>query len=92
MIHILVTLTVADLATFLREYRALADVQYRAHGWRRSQVSQVEDDEKEVVLLLGWEDRAAFEGFLKDPTVWQTMTGIGTPKVTFLKDIGEFSR
>lgn len=92
MVHILVRLTVADLPRFLSEYASLTDVQYRAHGWRRSDVFQVVDDEHEVVLLLGWDDRASFENFLKDPTVWQKMTGTGEPKIAFLKAIGEFSR
>jgi hypothetical protein len=31
-------------------------------------------------------------GFLEDPTVWKTVSGVGAPKITFLKEIGEFSR
>jgi heme-degrading monooxygenase HmoA len=91
MLHVLIRLTVVDMPTFLKEYATITNVQYRAHGWRHSQVFQVVDSEKEVMLMLVWDDRAAFEGFLKDPTVWQTLSGIQAPKVTFLKMLGEFS-
>ena len=61
-------------------------------GWQRSLVFQVIDDEHEVVMLLGWDDRAAFESFRREPTLWQTMTGVRDHKTSLLKEVGEFSR
>ena len=62
------------------------------HGSQKSQVFGVSDDPGRVTILFDWESREAFEGFLNDPAVKETMKSSGTipsPKFTFLSRIAE---
>ena len=93
MIYILAKMTVEDLPKFFSAYSSIGAVQRRKHACRHSELVRVSDQKNQVVLLLARESRAAYDGFLKDPTVRETLQASGTlgaPELTFLDKIGEF--
>ena len=51
------------------------------------------DEENRAIVLLEWESREAFEGFLADAAVRESMQAggaVGRPEFTFLDIVAEF--
>jgi heme-degrading monooxygenase HmoA len=93
MIHILGKVTHTDLARFIATFATRSAPLRRQHGSHRAQVFAVRDEENRAIVLLEWESRAAFEGFLADPAVREAMQAggtIGLPEFTFLDKVAEF--
>ncbi len=94
MVHILAEVSVEDLPKFMGVFSTRGAEMRRKHGSHRAQIFKVEEESNQVVVLFEWESREAFEGFLEDPTVRETMQSSGTrgrPKFTFLEKVGELT-
>lgn len=92
MIHILGKVTYEDLPKFVGIFSTSSAAFRRQHGSIRSQVFTITDEENRAIVLLEWESREAFEGFLADPAIRDAMRASGTvgrPEFTFLDKIVE---
>lgn len=93
MIHILVTVSMADLPTFLGTFSTRGALLRQQHGSKGSTVFQVQEQDGKALILFQWESKAAFEGFLSDPDVRESMKTSGTmgpPEITFLTELAQF--
>lgn len=93
MIHVLGRVRMGDLATFLSSFATRGAEARRQHGGLGSQVFRVSDEANQVVVLLTWESRDAFEAFRTNPAVREAMRAGGVtepPKFTFLDKVGDF--
>ena len=93
MVHILARVAIEDLPHFISVFSTRGAAMRRQHGSRSSQVFKVSAEENRLVILFEWESREAFEGFLNDPVVKETMKSSGTtapPEFTFLEKVAEF--
>ena len=93
MIYILTRAAVADIARFTEVFGARGLEMRQKHGCLHSQLFKILDQDNQVTALFEWESRAAFEGFLADPMVRETMQSGGTlapPTFIFLEKLGEF--
>lgn len=92
MIHILASLTYEDLPRFIGIFSTHGAALRRQHGCQRSQVFTVDGGENRALVLFEWSSREAFEGFLADPVVRETMQSSGTvgrPEFTFLGAVAD---
>lgn len=93
MVHILGKVGHGDLARFIAVFATRGAALRRQHGSRSAQVFAVGDEENRAIVLLEWESREAFEGFLADPAVREAMQaggGVGRPEFTYLDKVAEF--
>jgi heme-degrading monooxygenase HmoA len=93
MIHILGKVAHADLARFIATFATRGAELRRQHGSHRAQLFAIRDEEHRAIVLLEWESRAAFETFLADPAVRESMQAggaTGRPEFTYLDKIAEF--
>ncbi len=93
MIHILGKVSHSDLARFIATFATRSAPLRRKHGSHHAQVFAVRDEENRAIVLLEWESREAFEAFLADPTVRESMQSggtIGLPEFTFLDKVADF--
>lgn len=93
MIHIMGKVGHADLARFIGIFATRGAALRRKHGSHRATVFAVRDEENRAIVLLEWESREAFEGFLADPEVRESMQAggaTGRPEFTFLDKVAEF--
>ena len=94
MVHILAKVAIEDLPKFMGVFSTRGAEMRRKHGSHRAQIFKVEEESNQMVVLFEWESREAFEGFLEDPTVRETMQSSGTqgrPEFTFLEKVGELT-
>lgn len=93
MIHVLGEVSINDLPTFISVF-ATAGAKARARrGCLGAEVFSVVEAEQKVIVLLTWESREAFEGFVNDPSVKETMKSGGTqgpPTFTLLAKVAAF--
>ena len=93
MVQVLVKVRVADFPHFIGIFSTRAASLRKKHGCRRARLFQVCGSENDVMILLDWENRPGFEGFLSDPVVKEAMKTSGTvspPEITFLELAAEF--
>lgn len=93
MIHVLGNVEIEDLQRFVGVFSTAGAEARGRHGNRGTQLYRVEGEGNRVVVLFEWESAEAFEGFLNDPTVRETMRSSGTvgpPEFTLLHKVGEF--
>jgi heme-degrading monooxygenase HmoA len=96
MIAILARAAVEGLPKFIGMFGTRGADMRRKHGGLGSTVFRDLDQENRVTILLEWESREAFEGFLNDPAVKETMQSaqsagtVGRPEFTFLEEVGAF--
>ena len=93
MIHILGKVGHEDLTRFIGVFATRGAELRRKHGSHRAQVFAVRDEENRAIVLLEWESREAFEGFLADPAVRESMQAggaAGRPEFTFLDKVADF--
>ncbi len=92
MIQVLADVQVEDLQRFIAIFATRGAEMRGKHGCLKSRIFRASDDDGRVILLLDWQSREAFDGFLQDPAVNETMKSSGTipsPKFTFLSAIAE---
>ena len=88
MIQIHAKLTIEDLPRFLGVFSTAGAEARGRHGSARSEIFAVEEDPNQVYLIFDWESREAFESFLADTTVRETMQSSGTigrPEFTIVR-------
>lgn len=103
MIHVLGRVTVKDVPHFISIFATRGAEVRRYHGSSEAQLFRVigqpqegahqPDDMQHVVVLFAWESREAFQGFLDDPNVRETMKVAGItepPEFTILEEVGLF--
>ena len=93
MIHVLGNVEIEDLQRFVGVFSTAGAEARGRHGNRGTHLYRVDGEENRVVVLFEWESEEAFEGFLNDPTVRETMRSSGTvgpPEFTVLQKVGEF--
>lgn len=93
MINILADIAVEDLQKFVGVFSTRGAKARGQHGNLHTQLYKFRDDENRLIALFEWESREAFEGFLNDAMVKETMKSGGMtrpPEFTFLEKIGEF--
>jgi quinol monooxygenase YgiN len=93
MIQILGRVSIEDLPKFISVFATRGAEMRKKHGCLMSQVFKMKNETNRVVLLFDWESKEAFEGFLNDPMVKETMKSGGTlapPEFTFLEKVAEF--
>ncbi len=93
MINILADVAIEDFDKFISFFSTRGFDARRGHGSVSSQVFKVSGEDNRVILLFEWESREAFDGFLSDPKVKETMKSSGTtrpPVFTFLEKAAEF--
>jgi heme-degrading monooxygenase HmoA len=92
-IHVLGEVSIRDLSTFISVF-ATAGAKARArHGCVGAEVFSVIEAEQKVIVLLAWESREAFEGFVGDAAVNETMKSggmQGPPTFTLLTKVASF--
>jgi heme-degrading monooxygenase HmoA len=93
MIHVLGKVSIQDLPQFISVFSTRGAEARRKHGSYGSQLFRVSEKDNQVVVLFEWESREAFESFLNDPLVKETMKSsgaMGPPEFTLLEKIGMF--
>ncbi len=93
VIYVLAKVGVEGFDRFFEVFSTRGVEKRQGHGCVGSQVFRVTDQEGQVVVLLTWPSREAFEAFRNDPTVRETMQSGGTlgpPEFTILEKAGEF--
>lgn len=93
MIHILAKVSIEDLPKFIGIFSTQGAQMRRKHGSRKSQLFTVPEQSNQVMVLFEWDSKEAFEGFLSDPLVKETMQSSGTvgrPEFTILEKLAEF--
>ena len=94
MFHILAQVEIEDFAKFIAVLSTKGAELRRRHGNSRTRLFRVQGEERKVVAIFEWESKAAFEAFLADPVVKESMRVSGTagrPEFTFLEYVGELS-
>lgn len=85
--------SIQDLPQFISGFSTRGAEARRKHGSHGSQLFRVSEEDSRVVVLFEWESKEAFESFLNDPLVKETMKSSGTigpPEFTLLKKLGMF--
>ncbi|MDQ4122554.1 MAG: antibiotic biosynthesis monooxygenase [Acidobacteriota bacterium] len=93
MINILADVAIEDFDKFIGAFSTRGFDARKAHGSIGSQVFKIAGEENRVIVLFEWESLAAFEGFLSNPKVKETMKSSGTtrpPVFTYLEKAAEF--
>lgn len=93
MIQILGRVRIKDLPAFLGVFATRGARMRRIHGSQSATLYQVAGSDGEVIVLFDWESREAFQAFLDDPQVKETMKSSGTlapPEFTFLEVVARF--
>ena len=93
MITVLGKVTLEDLPKFVGVFSTRGREMRTKHGCLGSRVYKSLDEENRAVVLLDWESHEAFEAFVNDPQVRETMQSSGTvgrPEFTLLEFVGEF--
>jgi quinol monooxygenase YgiN len=88
MQHILAQIRIGDYDQFMAVFTTRGKEARQRHGCTRAQVF-LTGEPNQVTVLFSWNSRAAFEGFLSDPAVKETMKASGTagpPSFTFLEE------
>jgi heme-degrading monooxygenase HmoA len=91
-VHVLVQLEVVDFERFLENFNTRGLRLRRRHGSRDSLVFRHRGDPSRVSLLLEWTSEEAFQGFLDDPDVRESMRlggTVGEPELTLLDAVEE---
>lgn len=90
MIQIWTEVKIEDYARFIPVFTTRGREMRTKHGCIRSQVFRGADP-CTVYLLFDWQSKEAFDGFLADPMVKQTMKSSGSiaPKFTLLDKVCE---
>ncbi len=94
MVHILAEVSIEDLPKFMGVFSTRGAEMRKKHGSHQAQIFKVQEESNQVIVLFEWESREAFEGFLEDPTVRETMQSSGTrgrPEFAFLEKVGELT-
>lgn len=92
MVYVLASVKIEDLQKFVGVFSTLGANARRKHGSLACQVFAVPESSDEMKLLFEWESREAFEGFLNDSAVRETMKSSGTlgkPEFVFLDKLAE---
>jgi heme-degrading monooxygenase HmoA len=92
MFHVLARVSIEDFTKFIGVFTTRGAEMRRKHGNRRSWLFRVAGEPQQVVAIFEWESRQAFEGFLADPQVKETMKLSGTaspPDFTYLEPVAE---
>jgi heme-degrading monooxygenase HmoA len=93
MIQILGRASIADFSEFIRVFSTRGAAIRRKHGSKRARLFRVSTADNEVVLFFDWESQEAFQEFLSDPMVKETMRSSGTtavPEFTYLEHVADF--
>ncbi|MBD2691986.1 antibiotic biosynthesis monooxygenase [Anabaena catenula] len=93
MITILAKAFIEDLEKFVGVFSTRGVEMRKKHGSKGSEIFKVVAEENTVWVLFEWENKEAFEEFLNDPMVQETMKSSGTigkPEFIILDKIGEF--
>ncbi len=91
MIHILANVRIQDYSQFIAVFTTKGKEARQRHGCQRTQIYATTDPNN-MIIVFDWSSRQAFEGFLGDPLVKETMKASGTvgpPAITFMDKIGE---
>lgn len=92
MFHVLSRVRIEDFGKFISVFSTRGAQVRRKHGNRRTQLFRVQGQEQHVVAIFEWESKEAFEKFLADPQVKETMKLSGTagsPEFTYLELVAE---
>ena len=92
MVHILASVKIEELQKFIGVFSTAGASARRKHGSSHCQVFSVPGNPNEMRLLFEWDSREAFEGFLYDADVKETMKSSGTrgrPEFVFLDKLVE---
>ena len=92
MFHVLARVRIEDFGKFISVFTTRGADMRRKHGNRRTRLFRVAGEAQQVVAVFEWESREAFEGFLADPQVKETMKLSGTaspPEFTYLELVAE---
>jgi heme-degrading monooxygenase HmoA len=92
VIHLLVEVEVEDFDRFLENFNTRGLRLRQRHGSRSARVFRHRADPQRVSLLLEWESDDAFQAFLADPDVRETMRlggAKGPPNVTRVDAVEE---
>lgn len=93
MITVLADIAIEDINKFISIFATTGADTRQIHGSKGSQVYKTTDDNQRVLVLLDWESRKAFEGFLKDPVYPDLVRSAGLkrlPTYTFLEKVCQF--
>jgi heme-degrading monooxygenase HmoA len=93
MITILGKVSIEDLQKFIGVFSTRGAQMRKQHGSISAEVFKAVEEENTVWVLFEWESKAAFEAFLNDSIVKETMKSSGTmgkPEFVFLEKIGKF--
>lgn len=91
MTPILAQVRLLDYDQFLSVFTTKGKEARQRHGCTRAQIFTTPDP-KQLIVLFDWESPAAFDGFLTDPAVKETMKASGTdgpPTFTFLDKVDD---
>jgi heme-degrading monooxygenase HmoA len=93
MIQILGRVRIQDLPAFISVFSTRGARARAEHGSRSATLFKVCEAADEVVVLFDWESREAFQAFLSDPNVKETMKASGAmapPEFTCLEKVASF--
>ena len=91
MTHILAQVRILDYDQFMAVFTTRGKEARQRHGCTRAQLFTTSDP-NQMTVLFDWESQKAFEGFLTDPAVKETMKASGTagpPIFTFLHKVDD---
>ena len=89
----LAKVSVADIERFIAVFATRGQARRREHGSLAAEAFAA-DDPGTAMVLIDWSDRGAFERFLADPAVRETMKSGGAtrpPEFTALSRLGRFA-
>jgi heme-degrading monooxygenase HmoA len=90
MTTILAKVPIKDMQQFIGTFSTRSSQMRRLNGNLPSDVFQVAEEENTVWVVFEWESKAAFEGFINDPAVKETMQSTSTvskPEFIFLEKV-----
>lgn len=93
MITILARFSIEEYERFIGVFSTKGLEKRTEHGCVRSQVFKVPEDSHQVMILLDWESREAFDAFRSDPAARETMKSGGMtspPEFTILQKAAEY--
>lgn len=93
MFTTLAEVAIEDFDQFLHVFSDAGFQARRRHGSLGAEAFRVAEDAKAAVVLIDWQDRESFDGFVADLEVKATMRSGGAtrpPKFTFIERAGRF--
>lgn len=93
MIYVLGKVAIADLPQFVSVFATVGAEARKRHGSRSCELFRIREEANRVVVLFEWESPEAFQAFLEDARVKETMKSSGTmgpPEFTLLDKVATF--